>query len=65
MMSTTKLNIGNALDDSNNSLSLLLNNSTVVEERTLTGTSTVGGVSVQVLPAAATNGKTTYNFLKH
>ena len=54
----TNLKICNALDDSNNALSLLLNTSTIVEERTLTGTATVGGVSVQV-PAAAVDGKST------
>ena len=54
----TNLKICNALDDSNNALSLLLNTSTIVEERTLSGTATVGGVSVQV-PAAAVDGKST------
>ena len=55
---TTNLNISNALDDSNNPVSLTLNSSTIVEERTITGSSTVGGVSVQV-PAAAVDGRTT------
>ena len=54
---TSQLNISNALDDSNNPIALLLNDATVVQERTLTGTSTVGGVTVQV-PAAAVDGKT-------
>ena len=55
---TTRLNIGNALDDSNNSIELILQESTIVQERTLTGSATVGGVSVAV-PAAAVDGRTT------
>ena len=54
---TSKLNISNALDDSNNPVSLLLNESSTVQKRALTGTSTVGGATVQV-PAAAVDGKT-------
>ena len=55
---TTKLNVGNALDDSDNSLTLILRESTIVQERTLTGTSTINGVSTAV-PAAAVDGRTT------
>lgn len=54
---TTNLNISNALDDSNNSIELLLNTSTIVQEESLTGTATVDGTVVQV-PAAAVDGKT-------
>ena len=55
---TMKLNVANALDDSNNSLTLILRESTVVQERVITGSSTVSGTSVAV-PAAAVDGKTT------
>jgi len=54
---TTNLNISNALDDSNNSIELLLNTSTIVQEESLTGTATVDGTVVQV-PAAAVDGRT-------
>ena len=55
--STTQLNISNALDDSNNSINLILNTSTIVQKKSLTGSTTVNGVSVQV-PAAAVDGRT-------
>ena len=55
---TTQLNVSNALDDSNNALHLILRDSTIVQERTLTGSATVGGTSVQV-PSAAVEGRTT------
>ena len=56
-LATTQLNISNALDDSNNPIALLLNDSTVVQESALTGSATINSVSVQV-PAAAVDGKT-------
>ena len=58
---TTQLNISNALDDSNNSIDLILNTSTIVQERDLTGSTTIDGVANQV-PAVAVDGRTKIQF---
>ena len=55
---TTNLNVNNALDDSNESLSLSLQESTVVQERSLTGSTTINSVDY-TFPASAVDGRTT------
>tara|TARA_R110002020_G_scaffold145804_1_gene320037 strand:- start:3659 stop:9244 length:5586 start_codon:yes stop_codon:yes gene_type:complete len=57
-MDTSALNAANALDDSDNSLDLVLRESTIVQERPLAGSLTVDGVAYTV-PAAAVDGRTT------
>jgi len=57
-MDTSALNAANALDDSNNSLDLVLRESTIVQERPLAGSLTVDGIAYTV-PAAAVDGRTT------
>jgi len=55
---TTSLNINNALDDSNEFLSLSLKTSTIVQERSLTGSTTVSGTAYTI-PSSASDGRTT------
>lgn len=55
---TTSLNINNALDDSNEFLSLSLQTSTIVQERSLTGSTTVSSVAYTI-PSSASDGRTT------
>ena len=55
---TTSLNVNNALDDSNEFLSLSLETSTIVQERSLTGTTDVSGVDYTI-PSSASDGRTT------
>ena len=55
---TTNLNVNNALDDSNEVLSLVLQESTIVQERSLTGSTTINSVDY-TFPASAVDGKTT------
>ena len=55
---TTSLNVNNALDDSNEFLSLSLETSTIVQERSLTGSTTVSGTAYTI-PSSASDGRTT------
>ena len=52
------LNAANALDDSNDSIDLVLRESTIVQERPLTGSLTVDSIAYTI-PAAAVNARTT------
>lgn len=55
---TTNLNINNALDDSNEFISLTLRTSTITQERDLTGSTTVNSVAYTI-PSSASDGRTT------
>jgi len=56
--SDTLLNVNNALDDSNEHLSLSLQTSTTVQERALSGSITVNSIAYTI-PASAVDGRTT------